>query len=93
MSRGKYSPNLPKGKEYAFNCYGQIPAPYNGNREEWDEKTMFADYDNEGFDRYGYSSFDSDGNYCFGAGIDRNGYTEYEYMTMDDDMFFSLCHQ
>ncbi len=28
MSQGKYSPNLPRGKSYTFNCYGEVPAPW-----------------------------------------------------------------
>lgn len=88
MSRGKYSPNCPSGKQYIYNCYGKVPAPYNGDKSTWDEKTMFADYDDEGFDRYGYSAFSADGTYVFGAGIDREGFTENDYLQMDDDEFY-----
>lgn len=91
MSRGKYSPNLPKSKQYVYNCYGAVPALYSGNKADWDEKTMFNDYDEEGFDSYGYSSFDADGNYCFGGGVDRNGLTEHDYLSMDDDTFLCFC--
>ncbi len=92
VSRGKYSPNLPEGKQYVYNCYGQLPAPWTIDVRaagvQYDEKTMFANYDDEGYDSYGYSCFDQDGNYVgIGSGVDRNGYTEYEYMCMDDDTF------
>lgn len=91
MSQGKYSPNLPRGKSYTFNCYGEVPAPWTKELADsgvvYDEKTMFADYDDEGFDSYGYSSFDSEGDYVFGSGVDRNGFTEDEYMCMDPDIF------
>lgn len=90
MSRGKYSPAWVDGKEYAYNCYGQLPAPYNGNCEEWDEKTMWADYDDEGYDRYGYSAFDADGNFTPGRGVDRLGYTEFEYMVMTEEEFNNI---
>lgn len=78
MSFGKYSPRYKK-MEIGFNCYGETPAPYD--KENYDEKTMFADYDCEGFDPYGYSCFDLEGNYIgIGLGIDRLGYTEMEHL-------------
>ena len=52
----------------------------------YDELTMFANYDDEGFDSYGYSAFDRFGTYSgIGGGVDRNGYTEYEYLFMTDE--------
>ena len=94
MSRGKYSPNLPAGKTFIFNCYGQVPAAWSKDIAEsgvaYDEKTMFDNYDDEGFDSYGYSAFDRDGNYTFGNGVDRNGYTEFDYLCMDDDAWFDF---
>ena len=81
MSRGKYSPAW-VNKECIFNAYGKTPVPCN---EEYDEKTMFADYDDEGYDGYGYSTFNAEGEYVgIGRGIDRNGYTETEYLQMSD---------
>lgn len=84
MGVGKYSPNLPDGKEFKFNCYGKLPAPWTAEMRqqgvEYDQKTMFDNYDEEGFDRYGYSSFDADGNYTFCNGVDRNGKTEDDYL-------------
>jgi hypothetical protein len=90
MSRGKYSPNLPRGKEFIYNCYGQPPMPWNKALADvgatYDELTMFANYDDEGFDSYGYSVFDRFGTYSgIGGGVDRNGYTEYEYLFMTDE--------
>lgn len=95
MSRGKYSPNYPKGKEFIYNCYGEVPAEWSMEVADsgvvYDEKTMFDNYDDEGFDRYGYSAFDSDGNYVgIGSGVDRNGCTEMEYMCMSDDEWESF---
>jgi hypothetical protein len=88
MSQGKYSPNLPKGKVHCFNCYGKEPVPYVG---PYDEKTMFDHYDDEGFDSYGYSAFDANGEYVgVGNGVDRNGYTEDEYLVMDPETFANL---
>lgn len=96
MSRGKYSPNLPRNKEFIYNCYGKAPAEWAGisaagvvsAASSYDEKTMFINYDDEGYDRYGYSAFDSDGNYAgIGSGVDRNGYTELEYLRMSAEEF------
>jgi hypothetical protein len=94
MSRGKYSPVWVK-KECSFNCYGKVPAPWNSeviaDGVQYDEKTMFGNYDHEGFDSYGYSCFDSDGKYVgIGNGVDRNGYTEMDYLSMDEDTFYNL---
>lgn len=93
MSVGKFSPSIshiPGLKEmdfedFCFNAYGEEPAEWNlemKNRGEvFDEKTMFMNYDKEGFDFYGYSAFNIDGDYVgTGKGIDRYGYTEYDYI-------------
>ena len=52
---------------YRFNCYGEEPAPWTqeiaDSGVQFDEKTMYGQYDPEGFDGYGYSAFDKDGNY------------------------------
>ncbi len=97
MGKGKYSPNLPTAdKDWDYfdrNCYGQIPPAYDYNAGEYDEKLHFASYDPEGYDSYGYSAFDADGNYVgIGNGVDRNGYTEFEYMSMSDDEFYNSCY-
>lgn len=58
MSQGKYSPSLPNLDEdcFKFNCFKQIPDPWSQEIKEagieYNEKTMFAAYDSEGFDRY-----------------------------------------
>ncbi len=95
MSQGKYSPRTPNANKgwdfFNRNCYGQIPPDYTVGVDEYDEKLHFADYDDEGFDRYGYSAFDADRNYVgVGNGIDRLGYTEFDYITMDPDDFDNL---
>lgn len=94
MSRGKYSPwcydNNQADTEYKFNCYGETPVEWN--KENYDEKLMFDNYDSEGFDSYGYSAFEEDGTYAgAGSGIDRYGYTENDYLCMSDDKFDDVC--
>ena len=91
MSQGKYSPVL-VDKPCIFNCYGKPPAPWSKEIADagiiYDEKTMFDNYDDEGFDRYGYSCFDKDGNYVgIGNGVDRLGYTENDYLLMSPEEF------
>ena len=91
MSQGKYSPNLPNRNEedFIYNCYGKLPTPCS--KDQYDEKTMFPNYDSEGFDRYGYSCFDSNGNYVgIGCGVDRNGYTEFQYLVMTPEQFENI---
>lgn len=92
MSKGKYSPNLPtanKGYDYFDrNCYGNLPPAYDHAAGEYDVKLHFANYDFEGYDIYGYSAFDRNRIYVGGGnGIDRNGYTEMEYLFMTDEEF------
>lgn len=94
MSRGKYSPNCPHAAdsnyEYKYNCYGDLvpELDYDNLPDDWAENHMkkyFDDYDSEGYDMYGYSCFDKDGNYVgAGAGIDRDGWTETDYLTLQD---------
>ena len=94
MSTGKYSPICPHAGEpgwdaYKFNCYGETPAEWSKEIAEtgveYDQKTMFDIYDDEGFDSYGYSAFDAHGTYLgIGSGIDRYGYTEMDYLTGGD---------
>jgi hypothetical protein len=98
MSRGKYSPNRVGDGPYTYNCYGQEPTSWNkevaATGVVYDEKTMFDNYDRDGFDSYGYSCFDEDGNYVgIGAGVDRNGYTELDYLTMSDDEFYDVPYR
>lgn len=92
MGRGKYSPvcpNRPNGYEYKYNCFGQEPEEWTQEMydagETYNAKTMFGDYDEDGYDRYGYSAFDVDGNFVgHGEGVDMDGYTEMDYLTLQD---------
>lgn len=94
MSRGKYSPTLwyrrdLEDVEFKYNARGESPALWD--RDHYDEETMFDNYDNEGYDSYGYSAYDSEGRYVgIGNGVDRKGYTESDYLRMDDDEFGSV---
>ena len=99
MSRGKYSPTLNQRlihADYIYNAYGQIPPELPDDAEErkrvYDEKIHFPNYDSEGFDSYGYSAFDEKGMIYLGIGegVDRNGYTEFDYLQMDDDTWYNL---
>lgn len=82
MGVGKYSPicpNTDKHGAFGYNCYGETPVEFDW--ETYDTRTMFDGYDEEGFDQYGYSAFDINGNYVGdGRGIDRYGYTENDYL-------------
>lgn len=97
MSQGKYSPTMcvKRDVEYIYNAYGKPCAEWSreveANGVVYDEKTMFGNYDSEGFDGYGYSAFDSEGTYVgIGTGIDRLGYTENEYMCMSIEDFCDI---
>lgn len=96
MSRGKYSPwcysysNRQGNTEYIYNCYGEVPVEWD--TDNYDEKLMFGNYDSEGFDSYGYSTFELDGTYAgIGSGVDRYGYTENQYISMTDEYFQNIC--
>lgn len=88
MSYAKYSPTVSaeyvEKTDFVFNCFGCKPAPWTPEMIEagakYDEMTMYAAYDAEGYDCYGYSAFLADGTYRFGGGIDRAGRTEDEYL-------------
>jgi hypothetical protein len=103
MGTGKYSPLCPHASKpgwdmFTFNCYGETPAAWNvdlvNSGAAYDEKTMFDSYDIEGFDSYGYSAFDIDGNYVgVGNGIDRYGYTDMDYLidsANGGDLYYDL---
>ena len=88
MGQGKYSPVCPHANacyEFKYNCYGKVADYYNGDQATYDEKIHFDNYDEEGFDRYGYSSFDANGFYVgIGNGVDRLGYcAENEWYDRD----------
>lgn len=92
MAQGKYSPVLPTSHQppefFQFNAYGKEPAPWS--KESYDEKTMLGHYDSEGFDMYGYSAWHADGTYAgIGAGVDRQGKTEMDYLCMTEEEFES----
>jgi hypothetical protein len=91
MSRGKYSPVCPhanKNYDFKYNAKGEIPSEFISG--EYDEETMFANYDSDGYDSYGYSAYDEYKNFDgVGNGVDRNGYTEYDYLDMTDDEFYN----
>ncbi len=94
MSRGKYSPTckqqLYKNTKFIFNAKGELPDPFIGVEDGiiYIAEIHLSNYDREGFDRYGYSAYDAAGNYVgIGAGVDRNGITELQYLAMDDDEF------
>ena len=56
--------------------------------ETFDARLYFANYDENGYDSYGYSAFDADGNYVgAGDGVDRWGYTEWDYLATSDEEF------
>jgi hypothetical protein len=93
MARGKYSvlalKHWPNDYEFRFNCYGQEPEPWTLELADacaaYNDKTMFGNYDEEGYDYYGYSAFDSNGNFVgHGQGVDRAGWTEMDYLTLQD---------
>lgn len=110
MSYGKYSPLLPNANQndsfFRFNSLGQEPVEWtaedavawrNGDAtKEYCAMTMSAGYDDEGFDRYGYSDFVLDFTQpegrrwvgC-GQGVDRAGMTEYDYILEhnNEDLF------
>lgn len=72
---------------FIYNADKQIP-PESWPEGGYETRIHLANYDKNGFNRYGYSAFDADGNYlCIGAGIDRYGYTEMDYLTMSDNEF------
>ncbi len=102
MSKGKYSPSLTRDdvnrpySDYIYNADKQIPPNWTlemkEDGEEYDCRLYYGGYDENGYDSYGYSAFDVNGNYIgIGEGIDRWGYTEWDYLEMSDDEFNSVC--
>jgi hypothetical protein len=98
MSRGKYSPALnremidARDDSYVYNIYSEVAPEWNkDNGEVYDQRKHLGHYDADGYDRYGYSGLDASGNYVgIGEGIDRWGYTEMDYLAMDDEDFNAL---
>jgi hypothetical protein len=103
MSRGKYSPATPRKnsdarmkldavEQFDRNAYGEVPSPYQAGVDQYDEKIHFGDYDEWGYDSYGYSAWLEDGTFVgLGQGVDRLGYTEDDYITMRDDEWEDVC--
>ena len=97
MSQGKYSPSLTRehirrsyNETYIYNADGKIPEILSPNDPSYDERVHFANYDSEGYDRYGYSAFLDDGTFVgMCDGIDRFGYTELDYLEMDVHTFMN----
>lgn len=84
---GKYSPTLNLRKcpaVFTFNAKGE-EAVTPSDSTEYDEETMFGDYDAEGFDSYGYSAYDKDGMFVgTGNGVDRLGCYAEDYIYFDE---------
>lgn len=99
MSKGKYSPSLTRkmiaehtDQTFIYNSLGDPDSTFPLG-EIYIESLHFDIYDAEGYDRYGYSAWNEDGTFAgHGAGIDRWGYTEMEYMGMSDNDFYELCY-
>lgn len=92
MSKGKYSPTVYSLKhqgdrtQYKYNAKGEMPEKFD--HDQYNEETMFDNYDSEGFDSYGYSAYSHDGTFVgVGNGVDRKGYTENDYLSMSDDEY------
>ena len=99
MSQGKYSPafssidaNRP-WEAYCYNADRQIPpelTEMGQGGEVYDTRIYFANYDENGYDNYGYSAFDAEGVYVGpGNGIDRWGATEMDYLGMSEDEYYN----
>ena len=101
MSRGKYSPALTREMidarvedTFIYNIYGEITPEWSKDSSEaYDERKHLGCYDADGYDYYGYSGLDEDGNYVgIGEGIDRFGYTEMQYLSMDEEDFENIVY-
>jgi hypothetical protein len=96
MSYGKYSPTLPRHeREFIYNAKGEIPTEWNPEMKaagiEYDTETMFGNYDSDGFDSYGYSAYNANGDYIgIGQGVDREGLTENEHFEnwLDEQRYY-----
>ena len=102
MSKGKYSPALTRKEadrpytDYCYNADKQIPPEWTLEMRDsgmkFDERIYMAHYDENGYDSYGYSAFDADGNYVGHMdGVDRWGYSEWDYLAMTDEEFENVC--
>lgn len=93
MSQGKWSPTLSKIRDRGpliYNARGELPPPIQPG-EEFSNELHRSDCDSRGCDIYGYSAYDAEG--CFvgiGEGVDRDGYTEMDYLNMSDEEWDAL---
>ena len=96
MSKGKYSPTPWKRNrdrdedenDFIYNAKGELPAPYDHTKDTLIEEIHIDGYDKEGYDSYGYSAYTRNGKFVgCGQGVDRNGYTEDDYLMMSDEEF------
>lgn len=103
MSTGKYSPacsvpNYYVNREFKYNSLGKIPPEWTGI-SEYDESVYLVNYDQDGYDSYGYSAYDENGNYVgVGNGVDKYGNTEDDYQLSneydeDGNLVYSLYNQ
>lgn len=103
MSKGKYSPSITRAhtdrsfESFCYNANGNLSPEWKKEMYErgeiYDSRIYFDNYDEEGYDSYGYSAFDVDGNYVGdGNGVDRWGYTEMQYLEMNDEDFDYLSY-
>ena len=87
MSRGKYSLAY-EDKPDGFNARGQTPVPFCPYQNKLSNEHYVlscSHFDEEGYDRYGYSCYDNEGNFVGdGNGVDRAGWTEMDYLTLQD---------
>lgn len=94
MSRGKYSPRTPhaydRDYQYKYNAKGAVPPEWDPESGvKYNEELHFDNYDDEGYDMYGYSAYNADGEFVgMGNGVDRLGNTEMEYLTEFTDEEF-----
>jgi hypothetical protein len=72
MSVGKYSPTVSTSYAIDQNWWKANGGGYQNGKDPG------SDNDDEGYDSYGYSGL-------YGDGVDRAGYTEYEYLAGNCD--------
>mgnify|MGYP003125919602 CR=1 FL=1 len=87
MGRGKYS-LVYKYTEKGFNSKGMKPEIYDPQKSKVNPEhyVLSSDhFDSDGYDHYGYSCYDRQGKFVGdGEGIDRAGWTEMDYLTLQD---------
>lgn len=85
MSRGKYS-LVWVDKPMGWNAKGEVPVLYDRNCTDEEHYVLASDhFDEDGYDRYGYSCYDKNGEFVGdGEGVDRAGWTEMDYLTLQD---------